>query len=197
MPEASAEAIKQSRVGKAPVAVPNGVTCGISSGEVTIKGPKGELKLTPRPEVEVKQDGGVLVVVPKDGSGKRGTQFQGLTRALLRNAVVGVSEGYKTSLDLVGVGYRCEQKGQDLTLSLGLSHQVKYTLPASVKAKVETVDEGGAKRPRLHLESHDKEALGRVGARLKSFRPPEPYKGKGVRFTGEKIREKAGKTGAK
>lgn len=191
------EQVKQSRVGKAPIAIPSGVTVGISNGEVSLKGPKGELKLQARPEVEVREENGTLGVSPKAGTGKRGTQFQGMTRALLRNAVVGVSEGYKTSLDLVGVGYRCEVKGQDLTLSLGLSHVVNYTLPSSVNAKVETVDQGGAKRPRLHLESHDKEALGRAGARIKSFRPPEPYKGKGVRFTGEKIREKAGKAGAK
>lgn len=198
MPETvNAGETKQSRVGKAPVVLPKGVTFTVGGEEIVVKGPKGELKLRTRPEVEVREEGGTVYVLPKAGTGKNGTQFQGLTRALLSNAVVGVSEGYKSSLDLVGVGYRCEVKGQDLTLSLGLSHQVKYTLPASVKAKVETVDQGGIKRPRLHLESHDKEALGQAGARLKSFRPPEPYKGKGVRFTGEKIREKAGKAGAK
>ncbi len=197
MAQTTEEATKQSRVGKAPVPVPKGVTVSVAPGEIAIKGPKGELKLPLRPEVEVAQEGELMVVAPKKGSGKLGTQFQGMTRALLRNAVVGVSEGYKSSLDLVGVGYRAELSGKQLTLSLGLSHQVKYMLPDSVSAKVETVDGGGSKRPRIHLESYDKEAIGRVGARIKSFRPPEPYKGKGVRFTGERIREKAGKTGSK
>ena len=188
---------KQSRVGKYPVEIPKGVTVTISGDRVSFKGPKGEVNLTPRPEVSLAEEDGKIVVSVKDGSGKRGTQFQGLTRALVRNAVVGVSEGYKSSLDLVGVGYRADLKGKDLTLNLGLSHQVQFRLPDSVTAKVETVDQGGAKRPRLHLESYDKEVLGQVGARIKSFRPPEPYKGKGVRFTGERIREKAGKAGAK
>jgi large subunit ribosomal protein L6 len=109
--------------------------------------------------------------------------------------VQGVSAGYAQSLDLYGVGYRAELKGKDLTLSLGLSHQVKYPLPASVNAKVEILDEGGTKRPRLHLDSCDKELLGQVAARIRSFRPPEPYKGKGVRYVGEKIKMKAGKAG--
>ena len=117
-------------------------------------------------------------------------------RALIQNAVVGVSEGYKHSLDLYGVGYRAEIKGQELTLNLGLSHQVKYTVPEQVQVKIETIDDGGTKRPRVHLESYDKQILGRTSSRIKSFRPPEPYKGKGVRFTGERIRQKAGKAGA-
>lgn len=188
---------KESRVGKQPVPLPKGVTVSIKDGEVSFKGPKGELTNKLHETVEVSQDGDKLIVKRKPGTGKRGNQFQGLTRALVRNAVKGVHEGYKTSLDLYGVGYRAELKGQNLTLSLGLSHQVKYELPAEVKGKVETIDQAGIKRPRLHLESHDKSLLGQVGARIKSFRPPEPYKGKGVRYTGERIREKAGKTGAK
>jgi large subunit ribosomal protein L6 len=173
------------------------VTVNVAGQTISVKGPKGTLTLEARPEIEVVQEGERLVINPRNGTGKAGTQFQGLTRALLSNAVVGVSEGYKASLDLVGVGYRAELSGQKLTMSLGLSHQVQYVLPDSVNAKVETVDSGGSKRPRLHLESYDKETLGRVAARIKSFRPPEPYKGKGVRFTGERIREKAGKTGSK
>jgi large subunit ribosomal protein L6 len=111
--------------------------------------------------------------------------------------VTGTAEGYNMSLDLVGVGYRAEVKGQQVTLALGLSHPVNYTLAKSVAARVETIDEGGIKRPRLHLSSYDKEALGQTAARIRSFRPPEPYKGKGVRYTGEKLREKAGKAGGK
>jgi large subunit ribosomal protein L6 len=194
---ASTNIEKESRVGKAPIPVPNGVSVEIKASSVTLKGPKGELKLTVDDTVELKKDGDIVTVHPKKGSGTRGLQFQGTTRALVRNAVVGVSEGYKTSLDLYGVGYRAELNGQNVTLSLGLSHQVKYELPAGVKARVETIDEAGVKRPRLHLESHNKELIGRVAARIKSFRPPEPYKGKGVRFTGERIRQKAGKAGAK
>ena len=111
--------------------------------------------------------------------------------------VKGVSAGYAMSLDLHGVGYRAELKGRELTLSLGLSHQVKFNLPEGINAKVEILDEGGTKRPRLHLDSANNELLGQTAARIRSFRPPEPYKGKGVRYTGEKIRMKAGKAGAK
>jgi len=111
--------------------------------------------------------------------------------------VEGVTKGYTLSLDLVGVGYRAELKGQQLTLALGLSHPVVMQLPAGIKARVETIDEGGTKKPRLHLESHDKELLGQIAAKIRSFRPPEPYKGKGVRYTDEKIRMKAGKAAAK
>ena len=107
----------------------------------------------------------------------------------------GVATGFNVSLDLYGVGYRADVKGQDLTLNLGLSHQVSYRLPDGVSARVETIDEAGSKRPRLHLTSHDKEALGQAASRIRSFRPPEPYKGKGVRYVGERIIEKAGKAG--
>jgi large subunit ribosomal protein L6 len=143
-------------------------------------------------DVIVEKKGEEIVVTPKS---RKANQFQGLTRSILANAVHGVSEGFKTSLDLYGVGYRAELKGQTLNLSLGLSHVVEYDLPDGIKVKIETIDEGGLKRPRVHLESHDKSLLGQVASRIKSFRPPEPYKGKGVRFTGERIREKAGKAG--
>ena len=130
-------------------------------------------------------------------AGLEGPKFQGLTRALVANMVKGVSTGYAMSLDLHGVGYRAELKGRELTLSLGLSHQVKFNLPEGINAKVEILDEGGTKRPRLHLDAANNELLGQTAARIRSFRPPEPYKGKGVRYTGEKIRMKAGKAGAK
>jgi large subunit ribosomal protein L6 len=124
-----------------------------------------------------------------------GAQFQGLARALVSNVIEGVSKGYDVALDLIGTGYRAELKGQDLTLALGLSHQVNFRLPESVKARVEIIDVGGTKKPRLHLSSYDKETLSQTASHIRSFRPPEPYKGKGVRFVDEKVREKAGKAG--
>lgn len=188
---------KNSRNGKKPVAIPSGVQVTVESGSVRFKGPKGELQTPLHESVAVEQVNNELLVKLVPGAAKVGAQYQGLVRSLMQNAAKGVSDGYKTSLDLVGVGYRAELKGSDLTMSLGLSHQVKYTLPEGVKAKTEIIDQGGTKLPRVHLESHDKALLGRVASRIKSFRPPEPYKGKGVRFTGERIREKAGKAGAK
>lgn len=193
----TAEAQKESRLGKRPVQIPKGVEVKLSAESVEVKGPKGTISKALPPMVEVKQDGDALVVAIAAGAGGEGRKFQGLARALLSNYVIGVSEGYKKSLDLHGVGYRAEIKGSDVTLNVGLSHQVKYTLPEGVKGAVETIDEGGTKRPRLNLDSYDKEALGRAAARIRSFRPPEPYKGKGIRYVGERIRTKAGKAGAK
>ena len=190
-------AVTQSRLGKRPVALPKGVDFKLNGRVATVKGPKGELTRELPSGIQVKLEDGELVVAPEAGAGRRGRQCQGLTRALLANMVKGASEGYAISLDLVGVGYRAEVKGQAVTLALGLSHQVNYELPKSVSARVETIDEGGIKRPRLHLASYDKEALGQTAARIRSFRKPEPYKGKGVRYTGEKLREKAGKAGGK
>jgi large subunit ribosomal protein L6 len=192
----TAEELRVSRVGKRAVPLPNGVTVAIDGDVVKIKGPKGELARAFRPEVKIEKSDAGLTVVPARTS-RHFAQFQGLTRALLRNMVQGVSEGYKLSLDLYGVGYRATVSGSDLTLNLGLSHQVIHPIHPNVKVRVEIIDEGGTKRPRLHLESHDKEALGQTAAKIRSYRPPEPYKGKGVRYTGEKVREKAGKAGGK
>ncbi|HET6331726.1 MAG TPA: 50S ribosomal protein L6 [Polyangiales bacterium] len=196
-PQSEATAVTQSRVGKKPIPLPKGVDFKLNGRHVTVKGGKGELSRELPEGIKVVVEDGEIVVEPAAGAGKRGRQFQGLTRALIASMVKGVAEGYATSLDLVGVGYRAEVKGQDVTLALGLSHQVKYKMHPSVAARVETIDEGGVKRPRLHLTSHDKEALGQTAARIRSFRKPEPYKGKGVRYTGEKLREKAGKAGGK
>ena len=196
-PQSEATAVTQSRVGKKPIPLPKGVDFKLNGRKVTVKGSKGELSRDLPEGIKVIVEDGELVIEPAAGAGKRGRQFQGLTRALLAAMVKGVAEGYATSLDLVGVGYRAEVKGQEVTLALGLSHQVKYKMHPSVAGRVETIDEGGVKRPRLHLTSHDKEALGQTAARIRSFRKPEPYKGKGVRYTGEKLREKAGKAGGK
>jgi large subunit ribosomal protein L6 len=186
---------RQSRVGKVPVPMPKGVEFSGDATKVKIKGPKGTLERKLPPCVAVTKDGENLVIGITSNATGEGPKFQGLTRALVANMVKGVSTGYAIALDLHGVGYRAELKGRDLNLSLGLSHQVKYPLPAGVNARVETLDEGGVKRPRVHLDAADKELLGQVAARIRSFRPPEPYKGKGVRYMGEKIRTKAGKAG--
>jgi large subunit ribosomal protein L6 len=186
---------KQSRNGKKPVEIAKGVQVSISGQDITVKGPKGELTHVLRPEVVVTQNEGALTVGPAQGSGKAGLQYQGLTRALLRNMVEGVANGYKRSLDFRGVGYRAEFKNNQLKMTVGLSHQPILDIPKVVAIKVETIDEAGTKFPRVHLESPDKEIIGRVAARIREIRPPEPYNGKGVRYTGERIREKAGKAG--
>ena len=186
---------KQSRNGKKPVEVAKGVQVSISGQDITAKGPKGELTHSVRPEVIVTQEEGVLTVRPAEGVGKAGIQYQGLTRAILRNMVEGVSNGYKRSLDFRGVGYRAEFKNNQLKMTVGLSHQPVLDIPKVVAIKVETIDEAGTKFPRVHLESPDKEVIGRVAARIRQMRPPEPYNGKGIRYTGERIREKAGKAG--
>ncbi len=186
---------KQSRTGKRPVEVAQGVQVTIDGQTVKVKGPKGELSHTIRPEVVVSQDEGKLSVEPAKGAGKLGLQYQGLTRAILSNMVEGVANGYKRSLDFRGVGYRAEFKDNQLKMTVGLSHQPVLDIPKEVSVKVETIDEAGTKFPRVHLESPDKQLVGRVAARIRQVRPPEPYNGKGVRYTGERIREKAGKAG--
>jgi large subunit ribosomal protein L6 len=188
---------KHSRIGKQAIPLPDKVQATIQPGSITIKGPRGELRREIPAEVEIAEKEGKLHLAPKKGTGKLGRQYQGLTRALVRNAVIGVSDGFKLSLDLYGVGYRAELKGKTLHLALGLSHPVALDLPEGLEVRVEIIDEAGTKRPRLHLESNDKEQLGATASRIRSFRPPEPYKGKGVRYTGERIQMKAGKAGAK
>lgn len=195
---ATAETVgTESRVGKRPVVLPEGVTVKFNGQTAVVKGPKGELSRTLPEHLDFDIKDNVLTVKIGAGAGRQGKQFQGLARALLQTMVTGTKDGYKLSLDLVGVGYRAVLKGQELRMQLGLSHPVDFTLPDSVQASVETIDDGGLKKPRLHLSSYDKQVLGQVAARIRSFRPPEPYKGKGVRYTGERIREKAGKAGKK
>lgn len=195
--EAQQEVLRQSRVGKRPVMLPQGVKLTIDGTKVSVTGPKGTIARTLPTMVEVKQEGSSVTVVAKKEAGADAPRFQGLAQALVKNMVHGVSEGFQASMDLIGVGYKAELAGQKLSMSLGLSHGVQMLLPDLVKGKVEIIDEGGQKKPRLILNSIDKELLGQTAAKIKAFRPPEPYKGKGVRFTGEKIREKAGKAAAK
>ncbi len=182
-----------SRIGKAPITVPKGVEVTPGKGTVTVKGPKGTLtqKMDSDITVEVK-DGIITVARPTDQ--KRHRALHGLYRALIANMVKGVSEGYKTEQELVGVGYRASNKGQMLELSLGYSHNINFQLP--VEIKVTTTSEKGA-NPKVILESHDNALLGMVAAKIRSLRKPEPYKGKGIKFAGEVLRRKAGKSAAK
>lgn len=183
---------RESRLGKRPVAVPKGVSVAITPGHVSVKGSKGELSLRLPETVTVKEEAGALAVA-STAAGKDAPRLQGLGRALLNNMVVGVSEGYVRTLELVGTGYRCEVKGSNVHLSLGLSHPVVYTLPEGVKGEVAKDSKGGV----LHLSSADRAAVGQAAARIRGFRPPEPYGGKGVRYRGENVRRKAGKSGKK
>lgn len=193
--EQQAPVQKVSRNGKLPVAVTAGMQAQIAGTTVTLKGPKGSISRTFRAEVVIEQRDGALHVAPRAGSGQIGTQYQGTTRATIANMAVGVATGYKRSLDFRGVGYRAEFKDGKLKMTVGLSHQPILDIPTGMGLTVETIDEAGTKFPRVHLESVDKELIGQIAARIRSIRPPEPYKLKGVRYTGEKLRQKAGKAG--
>jgi len=186
---------KQSRVGKQPVVIPAGVEVTIGDGFVSARGAKGEHSRPVRPEIDVKREGDVLIFTPKPDAGRDGNKYQGLTRSLVAGMIEGVTNGYKKSLDFRGVGYRAELSPGFIKMTVGLSHTVTLSVPDSITVAVETIDHGGVKFPRVHLESYDKQMIGQLAARIRSVRPPEPYKGKGVRYTGEQIREKAGKSG--
>ena len=177
-----------SRIGKAPVAVPAGVTVTISGADVTVKGGKGSLSRK-FVGVSFEQDGNTVTVHPTTTS-RAGKALHGLGRALINNMIIGVSAGYKRELDVKGVGFRIDQKGNDLVFQVGFSHTVAYTVPAGVKAKVEG-------QTHLVLESCDKELVGQCAASIRAIRPPEPYKGKGIRYSDEVVRRKAGKSGGK
>ena len=174
--------------------MPSNVTIDVSGGNmVTVKGPKGELKQQIDPDLSVKLEEGELIV-SRPTEQKRHKAMHGLYRSLIANMVVGVSEGYVKELELVGVGYRADNTGQLLTLMLGYSHPIMFAVPDEVK--LETISEK-SKNPVVRLESHDKQLIGQIAAKIRAFRKPEPYKGKGIRFKGEEIRRKAGKTAAK
>ena len=182
-----------SRIGKLPINIPAGVTVVVNGNVVTVKGPKGELSQVVNPAIEVKVEGNVCTVTrPNDE--KENRSMHGLYRALIHNMVVGVSEGYKKVLELVGVGYRVSNQGQILEFSLGYTHPIYLGLPSEIK--VETKSERN-QNPLVILESCDKQLLGQVCAKIRSFRKPEPYKGKGVKFQGEILRRKAGKAAGK
>jgi len=184
-----------SRIGKLPISLPDKVEVSVSSDNtVTVKGPKGSLSQKIDPDISVKVENGTLTV-SRPTEQKRHKALHGLYRALINNMVVGVSEGYKKEMEVIGVGYRVENQGNLLTLTIGYSHPVVFYVPSEIK--VTTAMEKGTP-PLVRLEGIDKELLGQVCAKIRSFRKPEPYKGKGIMFKGEKIRRKAGKTaGAK
>ena len=178
-----------SRIGKKPIPVPAGVTVTVDGNVVRVKGPKGELTRSVRPEISVKVDDGV-VTLERASEGKQHRAYHGLTRALLANMVQGVTGGYRKSLDIIGVGYRAEKKGENLVLTVGYSHQVVYPQPPGITITTPSPIS-------VVVEGIDKEKVGQVAAEIRSVRPPEPYKGKGIRYTGEQVRRKAGKAGAK
>ncbi|WP_304423941.1 50S ribosomal protein L6 [Paramuribaculum intestinale] len=179
-----------SRIGKAPIAIPAGVTVKVSGDVVTVKGSKGELSQKINPDLQITvEDGQLTLARPSDDREHRAQH--GLYRALIHNMVVGVSEGYRKEMELVGVGYRAAATGQVLELSLGYSHAIYIKLPPEVK--VEAKSERN-KNPLIILESDDKQLLGQVCAKIRSLRKPEPYKGKGIKFVGEIIRRKSGKS---
>lgn len=179
-----------SRIGKAPIAIPAGVTVTVSGDTVTVKGPKGTLTQKVNPDLDIKVENNEVVLTrPTDDREHRAQH--GLYRALIHNMVVGVSEGYRKEMELVGVGYRAAATGQVLELSLGYSHAIYLKLPLEVK--VEAKSERN-KNPLIILESDDKQLLGQVCAKIRSLRKPEPYKGKGIKFVGEVIRRKSGKS---
>jgi len=180
-----------SRIGKLPVNLPKGVTVSISdTNMVSVKGPLGELTQPVDKDLKVEVVGNE-VILSRPTESKNHKSLHGLYRALIHNMVVGVSEGYKKELELVGVGYRAEAKGQNLEMSLGFSHEVILQLPDEVK--VETKTERRA-NPIITLTCIDKQLIGHVAAKIRSLRPPEPYKGKGIKFVGEQLRRKAGKS---
>jgi ribosomal protein L6 len=179
-----------SRIGKAIIAIPTGVTITEASGVVTVKGPKGELSQELTGGITIEQKEGELVV-NRPSESKQHKALHGLYRALINNMVVGTSQGFEKKLELVGVGYRASHSGQKLELALGFSHGIVIELPKEISVNTET--EKG-KNPIITLTSHDKQLLGMVSAKIRSFRKPEPYKGKGVRFVGENVRRKAGKS---
>ena len=179
-----------SRIGKSPIALPAGVNVQVKDNVVIVKGPKGELSQEINPDITVKvEDGHIIVERPSDDKDHR--SLHGLYRALIHNMVVGVSEGYKKEMELVGVGYRATSTGQVLELALGFSHAIYIKLPKEIK--VEAKSERN-KNPLIILESADKQLLGQVCAKIRSLRKPEPYKGKGIKFVGEIIRRKSGKS---
>lgn len=183
-----------SRVGKQPIEIPNGINIEISENNIfSAKGPKGSLSQKINPEISLKIEDNTIVV-ERPTEQKRHKALHGLTRALVANTIKGVYEGYEIRQELVGVGYKATSTGQLLDLVIGYSHEVMIELPEEIS--VSTVTEKG-KNPLIILQGNDKQLLGQVAAKIRSLRKPEPYKGKGIRFVGENVRRKAGKTAGK
>ncbi|MCS6796884.1 MAG: 50S ribosomal protein L6 [Raineya sp.] len=182
-----------SRIGKKPIAIPAKVTVNVNGNEVSVKGPKGELRQVIDPDIKVIVENG-FIRVERPTDQKRHKALHGLYRALINNMVIGVTEGYKIEMELVGVGYKASVSGNVLELALGYSHPIFFGLPPEVKASA--VTEKG-KNPIITLECIDKQLIGHIAAKIRSLRPVEPYKGKGIRFVGEVVRRKAGKAASK
>lgn len=174
-----------SRIGKKTITVPKGVTLTLNGQDITVKGPKGELSWTVAEEIEVKQEGDELTLTPRSES-QRANAMWGLSRTLVANMVTGVTEGFEKTLELVGVGYRAALKGNALSLQLGFSHDVDIAPPAGITFAV-------PKQTEIKISGIDKQAVGEIAAVIRKLRPPEPYKGKGVRYQGETVRRKEGK----
>jgi large subunit ribosomal protein L6 len=188
--DTAATAGKTSRVGKRPIDLPKGVTARVSGQSIEVKGPKGSLVKPITDTVTIKTDDGKLHV-SSTASGRDASRLQGLVRAIVAAAVKGVAEGYEKILELKGTGYRVELKGTTLNFALGYSHPVVYPLPKGITATIPADSKGTV----LVLNGADKELIGQTAAKIRDFRPPEPYGGKGVRYRGERVREKAGKAG--
>jgi large subunit ribosomal protein L6 len=182
------EQMRHSRVGKRPIAVPKGVTATVANGKIDVKGPKGQLSRPLTPNVKVKIENNEIVVQPTI-MGRDGARFQGLARSIINGMIQGAATGYTKTLQLVGTGYRADVKGKTLNLSLGFSHPINFPIPEGITVQIP----GDSKGTILILTGANKEVMGQTAAKIRSFRPPEPYGGKGVRFQGEKVREKAGK----
>lgn len=178
-----------SRIGKLPVPVPTGVSVELVSGRIKAKGPKGELSQAIPPLVSIAQEGDELLVARAD-DGREARAMHGLARSLVANMVTGVHSGFTRSLEIIGVGYRVENKGDYLVFTLGYSHPIYYEVPVGVDAKIESPT-------KLTLSSADRQKVGAAAAKVRSFRPPEPYKGKGVKYADEVIRRKEGKSGGR
>ncbi|WP_437952163.1 50S ribosomal protein L6 [Sorangium sp. So ce296] len=183
-------ATKTSRVGKRPIDLPKGVTATVNGRKIDVKGPKGQLSRAITDKVDIKLEGAKLHV-SSVAPGRDGSRLQGLTRALVAAMVKGVAEGYERTLELKGTGYRVELKGTTLNFALGFSHPVTFAVPAGLTATIPADSKGTV----LVLTGADKELIGQTAATIRGFRPPEPYGGKGVRYRGERVREKAGKAG--
>lgn len=183
-----------SRIGNAIVTIPEGVTITVDSDNVvSVKGKKGELTQAVDSSITINNEEGQITFA-RSSDQKDIRSMHGLYRSLINNMIIGVSEGYTKELELVGVGYRASTNGQLLELALGFSHPIIMEIPAEIKIVAETVK---GKPPVIKLESHDKQLIGQVAAKIRSFRKPEPYKGKGIKYVGEQLRRKAGKTAAK
>ena len=179
-----------SRIGRLPIAIPSGVDITIDGSNVTVKGPKGQLSLNVAEPITVSRDDSGTLLVARPDDERKSRSLHGLTRTLINNMVVGVTQGYTKTLEISGTGYRVAQQGNGLEFALGYSHPIKVEAPAGIKFSVESPT-------KLHVEGIDKQQVGEVAANLRKLRRPDPYKAKGIRYSGEVIRRKAGKAGKK